>query len=240
MAHVYNVLIGIQARSTSERFPRKVFAEIGGKPLLQHVIDSCENTARYINRNTSKGRGKTLVTVALLIPQGDEIKEHFPRTRCIEGDEQDVLSRYYKAAKVCDADYIVRVTGDCPLIPSPVITKCITTVIKNNYDYVSNVFESVRASQDGTDCEAFNMRTLENANNYANSKHDREHVTTWMRNQPDIKYGHIVPFLYGLGHEKISVDTPEDLERVREMFDKLQQSIYTAEVKHGKDSLHRF
>ena len=231
------VLIGIQARSTSTRLPEKVFKIIGGKPLLQHVIDSCEAAARHINLFNRKNSLE--VSVSLLIPEGDPIARQFRHTNCFEGSEHNVLQRYYLAAMDAGADYVVRVTGDCPLIPSPVISKTINTLVLNEYDYASNVYEEVRGYQDGLDCEAFTIELLHQAYRHANSKEDQEHVTTWMRKQ-NVKFGHVVPWVHNLNGPKLSVDTEEDLERVREIYDLSERAIYKAEGLHGKKSLHRF
>ncbi len=231
------VLIGIQARSTSKRLPKKVFELIGGKPLLQHVIDACENAANHINQHSRKKQVE--VEVCLLIPDGDPIRRQFRRNRCFEGPEHDVLTRYYQAALRFEADYIVRVTGDCPLIPSPIVSKTINTIILNDYDYASNVYEGVRGYQDGLDCEAFTFDALELAFEQAKTKEDREHVTTWMRENIS-KLGHVVPWVHNLNGPKLSVDTEDDLERVREVYDLSSQAIEMAEKLHGKRSLHRF
>ena len=77
MASYTNFLIGIQARTTSERLPGKVLSEIGGVPMIQHVIRACESSARYINNFTSSTR--TIVRVAVLVPTGD--KKLRPRSK---------------------------------------------------------------------------------------------------------------------------------------------------------------
>lgn len=234
------VVIGIQARSTSKRFPNKVFAKIGDKAVLQHVIDAAKDACVYSNRFTDRWQRE--VSFALLIPFDDPIKVHFAGAgRIIEGPEDDVLARYLKMAKETDADYIVRVTGDCPLIPSYVITKHIKTAIKNKYDYVSNVDERLRTSFDGTDCEVISRRLLELASDCAKAKSDREHVTTWIRRCPPTwaKFGHVIGYL-PMADLKLSIDTPEDLERVRDYYNQVQDAIRLAERLHGKNSVHRF
>jgi spore coat polysaccharide biosynthesis protein SpsF (cytidylyltransferase family) len=242
MGNYHNVVIGIQARSTSGRFPRKVFETIDGKPMLQHVIDAANRAAKYLNNHTQKT--KVMVNVALVVPTGDEITSAFKKkVTVIEGDEKDVLSRYVTMAHRLDADYIVRLTGDCPLIPPFLISKHINTALKNELDYVSNVDENLRTSADGTDCEVMSRRVLDWLNTSATTTEDREHVTTLVRRQPPDwaigKIGHVVGFL-NLSQLKLSVDTPDDLERVRWEHDRVKQAIDTAESRHGKGSVHRF
>lgn len=239
MVNVTKILIGIQARSTSSRFPGKCFEMLGNKMLLQHVIDAGIGSAKYVNRNTHKHSITT--EVALLIPKGDKIKNVF-KTKYYEGSETDVLSRYYFAALASRADYIVRVTGDCPLLPYPIITNHINVITNNDYDYVSNVDEHARTCQDGLDCEIFTFDLLEKAHNLATSPGDREHVTLWMRRQPkeDVKQGHVIGHFYSFSGEKLSVDTKEDLDRIRSNYERLNACLSAAIEKSGENNVHRF
>lgn len=242
MSQIRQVWVGIQARSGSKRFPRKVFELIDGKPLLRHVIDSCDKAAFYMNRHTHQS--KIMVNYAILCPFGDEIKQAFG-TRCmvIEGPEDDVLARYKLLSDKVHPDYIVRVTGDCPLIPHYLITKLIKTTIANDYDYCSNVDEKCRTAVDGYDVEVMSKRALLWADTHAlaGSK-DREHVTTLLRSRqtPEhFKLGHVIGFL-NQSHFKYSVDTPEDLDRVRVEYARVKQAQVEAEKLFGKTQVHRF
>lgn len=235
-----SVLIAIQARSTSKRFPRKVFELIGGKPLLNHVIDSCDRAAKYMNNHMHSTR--IMVKVALLIPFGDDIGPAFRgRAMIHEGPEHDVLARYASAVERFDADYIVRVTGDCPLIPSYLITKHIKTAKIGGYSYVSNVDEEARTAADGTDCEVISRDLMAWLSENAKDPKDREHVTTLARRSPPewAKIAHVIGHL-DLSSLKLSVDTPEDLERVREAYERVKTAQANAERLHGKASVHRF
>lgn len=239
MANHTAVTIGIQARSTSTRFPGKVFQMIGDEMLLQHVINRAKGSARYINNETH--RNGILVTVCLLIPKGDEIGRLFKeKALVIEGDETDVLSRYLRMADRMKSDFIVRLTGDCPLIPSSLISKHIRIAIKNDYDYFSNVDESCRTAPDGHDVEVFSRRVLDHLN-FSAKGIDREHVTTLIRREkPEwAKVGHLVNEI-DLSSLKISVDTPEDLERVRRAWLEPETKVKTAIEKSGKSQTHRY
>lgn len=242
MAEIKHICIGIQARSTSVRFPRKVFEMIGDKPMLSHVIDNCKSAAQYSNNYTHKN--KMVITVAILIPTGDEIGSAFQHHRIavIDGPEKDVLSRYVKMSERMNADYIVRVTGDCPLLPHFLVGKAITVALKNQFDYVSNVDEEIRTAADGFDVEVFSRRALDWVNENAKSEPEREHVTLLLRSKQiprDFKIGHIVGYL-DLAHVKLSVDNQEDLERVRAHYGRIQMAIQKAEALHGKGSIHRY
>lgn len=241
MDSIKHVCIGIQARSTSHRFPRKVFEIIGDKPLLKHVIDACDKAAFYLNRHTYKSRIR--VSHAILCPARDEITRVFGKcAMVIEGSESDVLSRYVLMAKKLEADFIVRVTGDCPLIPPFLISKIITLSVVNQYDYCSNVDEKTRTAIDGHDVEVISKRALSWADENAQDPSLREHVTQILRSNQipsDFKTSTVIGFL-DQSHLKLSVDTPDDLERVRAEYARVMQSAAKAEKIFGAQHVHKF
>lgn len=237
------VLIGIQARSTSERLPRKAHLKILGKPILQHVIDRAKDAASYLNRYSSGNGFNT--DVSLLIPLGDEIKGAF-KGHCpiIEGDEKDVLSRYVALQASTECDYIVRITGDCPMIPAFLIQKIIKIGMINGHDYVSNVGddqETNRTSMDGYDCEFLSSRMLKHLDDHATSAEDREHVTALARREmPDwANYGHVMGQA-DLSGIKLSVDTLEDYERVTAFMELLKAKAVQSVRKYGKQNVFTF
>lgn len=241
------VFIGIQARSTSKRFPAKVFEKIGDKTMLNHVVDAAIDAARYLNRNTASNGIRA--SVAILIPKDDPIKDMFRPTRVIfpvsilEGDEHDVLSRYMDLVKQHNPDYVCRVTADCPLIPHFVISKHISSCVINESDYESNVDERVRTVPDGWDCEVISKRMLEYVDKTAKEQKDREHVTTLIRSNPPewIRQGTTIGFLPLLEMlPKLSIDTPDDLKRVRAIYDMTHGYYEKAVGIFGKQNVHRF
>src|SRR3990167_1150236 len=240
MGSLTNVLIGIQARSSSTRLPKKCFEPLGGKRMLDHVIDACNLSAKYLNRFTHK-RGFT-VNCALLIPEGDVIKHGFrSQIEIVEGPELDVLTRFSIAQKKFDADYICRITGDCPLIPSFVISRHITLAVVSSYDYISNVDEGSRLSLDGIDCEVMSRSMLEWLDANAETAEEREHVTIRARTgPPPWAIRAFTASFFDQSGLKLSVDTPEDLERVREEYDRVGRKLKVAERLYGRDSIHRF
>lgn len=231
------ILIAIQARSGSTRLPKKAFELIGGSRMLDHVIDNCKNSASYLSRR----RGLDVsVEVAVVTPVGDPIVNEFSsRCRIIEGSELDVLSRYAGAVHVYDPDYVVRITGDCPLIPAFIISKMVQLAVHNRYDYVSNV-DDFRTSLDGSDCEVMSRKMFEYIHDVASMPHDREHVTTIIRRCPPdwARIGAVVGY-FDLSDLKLSVDTPEDLERVRKAYDSVNKRVMEAERRYGRQAIHR-
>ena len=158
----------------------------------------------------------------------------------IKGPEQDVLARYNVMATRVNPDYIVRVTGDCPLIPSPVITKLITTAVKGEYDFVTNAWPEYRTFYDGADCEVVSTRLFDWV--FANAEGtDREHVLSMLyRKRPEwASYAQVFSEM-DLTHIKLSVDTIEDLKQVRIFYDSVENKIKSWDSKHGKKTLHRY
>jgi len=229
-----SILIGIQARSGSTRLPRKAFETIGGKWMLDHVIDACKKSAAFISRDGIKTR------VVVLTPTSDPIAAAF-KSRCdiIEGPELDVLARYMVALDHHDPDYVVRITGDCPLIPSFVISRIISLALKHGYDYIGNGDERFRTSLDGVDCEVISTKLLEEVSRLAVSPGDREHVTTLIRRHPPAwaNIGHVMNHFDHSGM-KLSVDTPEDLERVRQTYDSSEDKYRLAIRTFGQSRVH--
>ena len=209
----------IQARSTSKRFPGKIHEKIGQKTILQMVIDVCNKAAAYVNSYTS--RHGVVCGVALAIPEGDEVSKLYSRYTIISGDENDVLSRYKKAADKLGSDFIVRITSDCPLIPDFIICKAINFATRDGLDYLTNADPRYRTSPDGHDVEVISRKLLDWLNENANEGH-REHVTSYLiKNRPSwAKCRNIVGYT-DFSALKISVDTKEDLIRLQEMHDKI-------------------
>lgn len=239
------VSIGIQARSTSSRLPGKISKFIGNRTVLERVIDACEGCASYINRYSFSNHIHCLVY--LLIPEGDPILEQLrvDREKIIEGDENDVLSRYVKMAEETDADFIVRVTADCPLIPHHVIFKAINVAVKNGLDYVSNVADvkgEMRTSIDGHDVEVLSRKALDWVNETAVMQPDREHVTPLLRGM-NVPASIRVGGLFGhvdLSATKLSLDTEDDLKRICDQYDSLENKMTNFKRRHGKNSVFRF
>ena len=233
-------LIAIQARSTSERLPNKINEKIGEKTILQHVLSSAKSAQKYLNSQTDKIEAR----VALLIPEGDQPARDNIQDKgvdLIEGSEHDVLSRYFKALKAFPSDYVIRITGDCPLLPDYIISKFALLARKQNYDYLSNCFEDSRTAFDGMDCEVISARVLYWLEAQVSEALDREHVTTYFRRSPPewAKIGAIVGF-WNNSDLKLSVDTEEDLERVRLHYGYVRQVEQQIEDRYkGKVYVHR-
>ncbi len=234
------VLIAIQARSGSTRFPGKIFKIIGNKSCLDHVIFAANSAKTHLVKNMTY---KIECEVAVVYPDNDSAVSSVLLGRkdvlCFPGPEQDVLTRYHKAMQIMNADFVVRLTSDCPLILDYMISKHVNTAIFQNYDYVNNVDEKCRMVADGYDCEVLSKKALNWLNKNAIDNGDREHVTTYLRAfRPSNLSMAFVPMKIDTSEIKMSLDTEEDLERIRKYFHNRQFKLENAIKLYGRRCLH--
>ena len=221
----------VQARMGSSRLPGKVLKDICGKPMLWHTINRIQES-RSIDK----------VVVATTINQLDDAVESFCKKNKVayfRGYENDVLSRYYHAAIKYNADIIVRITGDCPLIDPRVSNKVIKEHLRSGADYTSNVI--TRLYPRGLDTEVFNFKSLIMAFLKAKKQYEREHVTPYIYENPNIFTLKSVEAVGKLRRPdiRITVDTLEDYRTITEIFSKLHKHdriFYTEEVIDLLDS----
>lgn len=234
------VLIGIQARSTSKRFPGKIFEQIGNKKTLEHVIDKAKSAKDYLERFVKSEDIR--VHVAVLYPEGDrKIKDTFRHTNVtfIEGDENDVLSRYIKASLQFDADYTVRLTADCPLMLDFIINKHIRCAIFNKLDYVSNIEPDCRQVADGLDCECLSARAMSWLADNVTEAYDKEHVTSLIRSaRPEDLIQGFVSSKLDSTNLKLSLDTVEDLEVIRKYYHQREHKNEVARKIFGRQFIY--
>lgn len=202
-----------QARMTSTRLPGKVLKKVAGKPLLEYQIERLK-----------RSRIADEIVIATTTNETDlpivELCERL-KVYCYRGSEEDVLSRYYEAAKKSKADVVVRVTLDCPVIDPMVIDSVITGFLEKypDLDYISNTQE--RTFPRGMDTEVFSIQALEETFNEATEKLDREHVTLFIRRQDDrYKIGGLTYHENQSSH-RWTVDTEEDLNLVSKIINAL-------------------
>ncbi len=219
-----SVSIVIQARSTSTRFPGKIFEKIGAKQILQHVLDACYNSSSYINTYTN--RHGILCNVALAVPFNDALIGQYSKHNIIQGPEHDVLRRYAVANEKLQSEYVVRITSDCPFIPPYIISKAINIAVSDGLDYLTNADPRYRTAPDGHDVEVLSKKLLSWLDQTATNESDREHVTTFLQDHiPSwARKADIIGFA-DLRDVKLSVDTKEDLERLLVMHQRLFHSV---------------
>jgi len=164
----------VQARMGSSRFPGKVMKQIGGVPVIWHTLQRLKWVPDISEVVLATSHLKADDPVAAFAAH-----EGIPVFR---GSHEDVLERYYMAAKAHGADTIVRITGDCPFIDIEVTSRTIRLFLDEKPDYASNTLE--RTFPKGTDSEVFSFSALEKAYHKAVAQQEREHVTLYMYSNP--------------------------------------------------------
>lgn len=204
---------------TSKRLPGKILEDIAGTPEIIHVVRRAE-AAEVLND----------VIVATSTDKSDDSVESLCKKEgvtCYRGSLDDVLGRYAAAAECVQADIIVRLTADCPLLDPKVIRRAVREFNTEKYDYCSNILE--RTYPKGLDTEVFSMETLKRMETEAASPYDREHVTTYIRNNPTIFRIKNVSQDRNFSSLRWTVDYPADLVFARAVFAELGNRIFDQE-----------
>jgi spore coat polysaccharide biosynthesis protein SpsF len=203
----------IQARMGSSRLPGKVMKEIAGKPMLAHVYDRI-HYSRLVNR---------IVVATTDQPMDDPIAEFceengFPYFR---GDQFDVLGRYYQTAAQFQAQVIVRVTGDCPLIDPQMIDDVILAFAEQKVDFAANRLPPPwkRSYPIGLDIEVCSFSALERAWQEAKLPFEREHVMPYLYDQPGRFLTLLLQHEPDYGAQRWTVDTQQDFDMVEKIIE---------------------
>ncbi len=183
MKYKKKIVCIIQARMGSSRLPGKVlFTGANNKPLLLNLYERIKKS-KYIDK----------IVIATTKSKKDfEIVKICKKNKieCFQGSAKNVLDRYYKCALKYNAESILRVTSDCPLLEYRFIDKFLLDSQKKKYNYFSNC--SPRTFPKGYDLEIFDFETLKYCKFNATSKYDKEHVTPYiLKNLPHFKFGSI-------------------------------------------------
>lgn len=205
------VVIIVQARMASTRLPGKILKRVLNKTLLEYELERL---------------GRVTIPAKLVIATTDHGEEQPILALCdqlgvatFRGSETDVLARYYGAATYYQADAVVRITSDCPLIDPAVVDEVIGFYLAHaaEYDYVSNTFPDLTYPR-GLDTEVFSYRALETAYCEAADPVEREHVTIFIKRRPERFRICNRPYSSDYSHYRWTVDTPEDLELIAKML----------------------
>ncbi|MCD4760805.1 glycosyltransferase family protein [bacterium] len=203
----------VQARMGSTRLPGKVMMDICGKPVLMHVIDRLK---------VCKLLDKIVIATTTCIKENiifDAVKNYDEYLGLFRGSEENVLERYYFAAKKFDADIVLRVTSDDPLIDSSIIDDLIRTFLMSNSDYVSNSLNKTYPL--GLDAEVFSYNALEKAYYNANHVYELEHVTPYIIENPDkFKLLNVANDI-DLSYLRWTMDTKEDFKFIDSVYKRI-------------------
>lgn len=207
----------VQARTSSTRLPEKVLLDLpygSGVNVLQQVIRRLK-ASKHINQiiiaTTTDDADTKIVNTAK--------KENVLFFR---GSKDNVLERYYLAAKENDLDIIVRITSDCPCIDPEIVDEVLSTHLKKRSDYTSNTL--IRTFPVGLDVEVISLQTLEKCYNNAKKDLEKEHVTLYVHNNLD-KFKTENVSLEGTDRSqiRITLDTEEDYALLCSVFDYLYE-----------------
>ncbi|NPV91584.1 MAG: glycosyltransferase family protein [Firmicutes bacterium] len=199
----------------SSRLPGKVMLDLCGRPVIHHVID-----------RVLESRLIDMIVIATTVDKKDDVlvvavNNYHPRVVSFRGSEDDVLERYYQAAREYGIDTIVRITSDCPLIEPEVIDDVVRRFADGEYDYVSNVGD--RSFPRGLDTEVFSFSALERAWREAVLPSEREHVTPYIRNHKDRFPSAEVSSSADYSSYRWTLDTIEDWRFIQVVYNELYQ-----------------
>jgi spore coat polysaccharide biosynthesis protein SpsF len=206
----------VQARMNSTRLPGKVLLPLAEEPLLLRMyerISAAKNVGQIVVAITNDESDDKLITLC---------KKHSIKT--FRGSTEDLLDRHYKAAKKFDAEVVIKIPSDCPLIDPEIIDKVTLYYINNRgkFDFVSNLHPP--SYPDGNDVEIMTIETLETA--WLNSKKyfEREHSTPYIWENPDkFRIGNVA-WETGLDYSmtyRLTIDYKEDYEFIKKVYDEL-------------------
>lgn len=217
------VVAVIQARMGSTRLPGKVLMHICDKPILEHVV------TRVLNANEIDD-----VVIATTMNSQDDLLEEY----CLEkgykvfrGSENNVLSRFYGAAKAYKSDAIVRITADCPLIDYQILDEMVKVYRNNNQFFVTNAGpdDEKRTYPRGFDVEIIGFGFLEEAYENATDGYELEHVTPYLYEHHEMIYHHINDVDYS--KYRLTVDTEEDFMAISQIYKNLYHGIHDFALK---------
>lgn len=211
-----NIVTIIQARMSSTRLPGKVLMDLKGKSVLEHVVDrvkACELVNKVVVATTD-------------IPIDDAIIAECEKIGCdsSRGSSDDVLSRYYEAAKKFNADIVIRITSDCPLLSTDVLDSMVEQFCKTQPDYLSNTIE--RTFPRGLDIEIMTFETLEKAYKNAMEAYEKEHVTPYIYQHPELFRIEQFTSYEDNSHFRWTLDTEEDWKLIKEVYNSFNNDSF--------------
>ena len=201
-------LVLIQARCGSSRLPNKVLKKIAGKTDLQWVLERVRRSKKIDEVMVITSIEKNNLPLIKLCTELD--------TRVFVGSEDDVLDRYYQAARLLSPEYVIRITADCPLFDWNYLDLAIEQ-LKPETDYLAEMTESF---PDGLDIEIMKFSVLQEAWQKAQMASEREHVTLYIRNHAEeYQIQNFECPIRGIGNKRWTLDEPADLELIEKIYE---------------------
>ena len=204
------VIASVQARLGSTRLPGKVLKKIAGKTMIERIFERLKTC-------------KELDAVVLAIPDNKEnapLAEQAKKAGIpyFRGSEKDLIERHYKTAKHFGADALVRITADCPLA-EPDIVNALVGIFRRHpdkFDFLTN--NQVNSFPHGLEIEIFPIKTLKWLDREVKNPLHREWLSCYIFEQPKKFRIYNLKSKRDLSRERWTVDYPEDLKLVREIF----------------------
>jgi len=201
---------------TSTRLPGKVLKTVLGKPLLEYQIERLKRVSladEIVIATTTNDTDAPVVELC------DRLG-----IKCYRGPEEDVLARFHGAAHAHEADAVIRITADCPIVDPLVVDKVVQFFrdYQETCDYASNSL--VRSYPRGMDTEVFSVRALDEAFFEAVAKNDREHVTPFIYNHPERYRLTSLVSPEDRSSHRWTVDTQEDFDLIKLIIESLYPS----------------
>ena len=209
----------IQARMGSTRLPGKVLLDLAGAPVLARVVNRCRRAATLDD----------VVVATTTLAADDPIVElcRANNWKSFRGQEDDVLDRYYHAAMQSQAEVVVRITSDCPLIEPEIIDLTVKTFLEHGaLDYAGNSLPP-RTFPRGLDVEVFSFEALARAWREDTNPAWREHVTPYIYRHPEKFRLHAVINDADLSSRRWTVDTAADLAFVRKIYEQFSHDGFS-------------
>lgn len=192
----------------STRLPGKVLLDLEGASVLARVLARVKRAATIgeVVVATSDGPGDDVIVT--------ECKGL--ATNVFRGDENDVLDRYYRAAQFSEADVVVRITADCPLLDPKITDHTVSEFLQHRPDYASNAL--IRTYPRGLDTEVFTIAALERAWREGSERYQRVHVTPYIYQNPERFQVLAVQGERDYSSFRWTLDTEQDLEFLRAVY----------------------
>ena len=205
----------IQARSASTRLPNKVMMKINGAPMISLLLERVKNSNQIdeiIVASTESKEDDQLINFV----SGEGYNTY-------RGSESDVLDRYYQAALKFNAENVVRLTADCPLLDFRLIDEIVREFKSSKVDYLSNTIEPT--FPDGLDIEVFSMYALKKAWKNAETAFDKEHVTPFIKKDKSLSlknYSNVDD----LSNMRWTVDEHDDMKLIKAIYKYFNPDIF--------------
>ena len=207
----------IQARMGSTRLPGKVLKLLDKDEKVLDVLIKrmklCEKVDEIIIATTPDKQNSLIIDVT---------KTH--NVSYFIGSEENVLERYYEAAKQYNLDIIIRITSDCPFVDPKLMDEMIIFYNNNNFDYIRNVDQSTNFAR-GFEIEIFSFEVLEKVFSLAEKDPEKEHVTYFIYTHTELftMHSYNIDNLKKIDNLRLTIDEKDDLLMCREVYKKLKE-----------------